>query len=113
MISSADLTFWANLAAIGGFVVTTAGAGVGIYGYCAYRSGWKKKTDALVAYLKQKKEEAPDGKKGQQTSMHLIRYVGLTEDEILKISFESSHVKRSVGTDDQGKADTLFFEYEP
>lgn len=113
MIASTDLTFWADIAAIGGFAVTAAGAGVGIYGYCAYRSGWKKKTDALVTYLKRKKDEAPDGKKGQQTAVHLIRYVGLTEDEILKISFENGHVKRSVGNDDQGKADTLFFEYEP
>lgn len=43
--------------------------------------------------------------------MHLIRYVGLTEDEILKISFESERVKRSVGKDDLGKADTPLFEY--
>ncbi len=113
MIADTDLVFWANLAAIGAFIVTVAGAGVGIYGYCAYRCGWKKKADALVAYLKQKKDEAGDGKRGQQTVMHLIRYVGLTEDEILKISFENEHVKRSVGKDDQGKADTLFFEYEP
>lgn len=113
MNSETDLAFLANIAAIAGFLVTLVGAGVGIYGYCVYRCGWKKKTDALVAYLKKKKDEASGDSKGQQTAMHLIRYVGLTEDEILKISFESEHVERSVGKDDQGKADTLYFEYKP
>lgn len=113
MISDADLSFWANIAAIAGFIVTLIGAAVGIYGYGAYRCGWCKKTNALIAYLKKKKDEAPDGKKGQQTAMHLIRYVGLTEDEILKISFENKHVERSVGKDEQGKAETLYFEYKP
>lgn len=112
MNSVTDLAFWANIAAIAGFIVTLVGAGVGIYGYCVYQFGWKKKTDALVAYLKKKKEEAADGMKGQQTAMHLIRYVGLTEDEILKISFENKHVERSVGKDEQGKADTLYFDYK-
>ena len=55
---------------------------------------------------------ATDGKKGQHTTKHLIRYVGLTEDEILKISFENEHVHRTVNTDKDGKADTLFFEYK-
>lgn len=113
MSTCIDLTYWANVAAIGGFIVTAVGAGVGIYGYCSYRHGWKKKTDTLVAHLKQKKEAAPDGKRGQQTAMHLIRYVGLTEDEILKISFENKCIKRTIGSDDMGRADTLFFEYDP
>lgn len=112
MTSSADLAYWANLAAIAGFAVTFVGACVGIYGYCSYRRSWKKKTDALVAYLKTKKAQAGPGKKGQQTATHLIRYVGLTEDEILKISFENKHVERSVGKDDEGKADTLYFKYK-
>ena len=37
---------------------------------------------------------------------------GLTEDEILKISFESPHVKRSISVGQDGKAETLLFEYE-
>ena len=113
MITDAELSFWANIAAIAGFIVTLIGAGVGIYGYSAYKCAWHKKTTALIAYLKKKKNEAPDGKKGQQTAMHLTRYVGLTEDEILKISFENKYVERSVGKDEQGKADTLYFEYKP
>ena len=112
MTSGEDLTYWANFAAIAAFVVTFVGACVGIYGYCSYRRSWKKKTDALVGYLKTRKAQAGPGKKGQQTTTHLIRYVGLTEDEILKISFENKHVERTVGKDEEGKADTLFFEYK-
>ena len=107
-----DLACWANIAAIGAFVVTLVGAIVGIYGYCSYRCKRKKKSDALVAYLKRKKAEAGDGTKGQQTAKHLVRYVGLTEDEILKISFENKHVERTVGKDEEGKATTLYFEYK-
>ena len=107
-----DLTYCANLAAILGFVVTLIGAYVGIHGYCRYRRNWKMKTDALVSYLKNKKIQASPGKKAQQTTPHLIRYVGLTEDEILKISFENKHVERSVDKDEKGKAKTLYFEYK-
>ncbi len=112
MSPDTELAYWANIAAIAGFVVTFVGAGVGIYGYCSYRYNWKKKTDALVDYLKSKKAQAGDGMKGQQTATHLIRYVGLTQDEILKISFENKRVERTVGKDEEGKADTLYFEYK-
>ena len=112
MSANSNLEYWANIAAIAGFIVTLMGACVGIYGYGSYRCSWKRKTNALVAYLKMKKAGARDGGKGQQTTMHLIRYVGLTEDEILKISFENRHVERSVGKDEQGRADTLYFEYK-
>lgn len=112
MASGTDWTYWANLAAIAGFAVTFVGACVGIYGYWSYRRSWKKKMDALVGYLKTQKASAGLGKKGQHTAIHLIRYVGLTEDEVLKISFENKHVERSVGTDEEGKADMLFFEYK-
>lgn len=112
MSPDTGLAFWANISAIAGFVVTFVGACVGIYGYYSYRRSWNKKTGALVDYLKCKKDSATDGKKGQQTTTHLIRYVGLTEDEILKISFDNEHVHRSVGKDEHGKADTLYFEYK-
>ncbi len=112
MSLDSDLAFWANIHAIGGFWVAFTGACVGIYGYLSYRCRWNKKTKALVDYLRSKKGQAEDGKKGQQTATHLIRYVGLTKDEILRISFESKHVHRTVSKDEDGKADTLYFEYK-
>ena len=112
MNSVSDLAWWANIAAIAGFVVTFIGACVGIYGYWAYRRSWNKKTKALVDYLRSKKDLVDGRKKGQHTATHIIRYVGLTKEEILKISFESKHVRRTVDKDEHGKADTLYFEYE-
>ena len=49
--------------------------------------------------------------RAQQTTIHLVRYVGLTEDEILKISFETNILKGS-RQNEQGKASTLYFEYK-
>ena len=112
MPSSDDLAFWANIAAIAGFFVTSGGVAVGIIGYFRYRNVWRRKTDALVSYLKKEKDEAEKtGRKGQHTATHLIRHVGLTEDEILKISFESPHIDRRVGVDEAGKAERLYFAY--
>ena len=112
VLTDSHLTFWANVAAIGGFIVTLIGAIVGISGYIRYRRTWKAKTEALVGYLKYQKIHAVDGKKGQQTTTHLIRHLGLTEDEILRISFERKNIQRTTGKDDEGKAITLFFEYK-
>ena len=112
VVSDPQLTYWANISAIGGFAVTLVGAIVGIYGYIAYRRGWARKKRALVSYLQNKKETASGGRKAQFTTIHLIRHVGLTEEEILKISFESKHIRRVVSRDEAGRADLLFFEYE-
>ena len=112
MIPEFDLPYWAHLAAIGAFLVTLVGAIVGIYGYTSHRCRWKRKTNVLVNYLRERKRHAAPGTKGQQTATHLIRHVGLTEDEILKISFESRHVARTVAKDEDGKADILYFEFQ-
>ena len=112
MSTELHLTQWANLAAIAGFFVTLVGAVVGIYGYVRYRLNWAKKTQELVNYLKHQKHHSADGKRSQHTITHLVRYVGLTEEEILKISFENLQIRRRVGTDANGRADTLYFEYK-
>ena len=111
MSCETDLNFWANLAAIGAFFVTVVGAGVGIGGYARFRWEWNRKKKALESYLKLQKQSAQDDKKGQQTMTHLIRHVGLTEDEILKISFVSDLIERKVVTDKDGHAVELLFEY--
>ena len=112
MTITIDLDFWANIAAIAAFIVTLIGAIVGIYGYASYRCRWKRKTNALVNYLKDRKLQAGPGTRGQQTATHLIRHVGLTKDEILKISFENPQITRMVGKDEAGRADILYFEFD-
>ena len=111
MPSGVCVTFIANIAAIVGASVTVVGAIIGVVEYWKYRRSTRKKTQALVEYLKKKKDEATEGKKGQQTATHLVRYVGLTYDEILRISFDNRRIARIVSKDEQGKADTLYFEY--
>lgn len=105
-----DLRFWADVSSVGAFIVAFIGAGVGIWGYGRYRCAWRRKRRALESYLRRQKQEAPPGKKGQHTINHLIRHVGLTEDEILQISFESDAIDRKV-EDKDGKAGDLYFEY--
>jgi len=111
MLEQMDLRFWADISSVSAFVVAFIGAAVGIWGYARYRCTWRKKRKALEAYLKRQKQNAPPGKKGQHTINHLIRYVGLTEDEILQISFESDAIDRRVDADKDGKASELYFEY--
>lgn len=108
---SDDLTYWANISSIGAFAVTFIGSVVGIYGYANYMYKWSRKKEKLEVYLEEQKKLAPPGRLGQKTAKHLVRHLGLTEDEILKISFESKRVRRRVGVDDQGNADVLYFEY--
>ena len=107
----ANLDSWANVAAICSFFVTVLGAAVGIFGYLRFLCSWKRKERALVDYLREKKPKGEAEYRGQQTIEHLIRYVGLTEDEILKISFESKNIERWVSKDTEGKANRLFFSY--
>ncbi|MBS1181916.1 MAG: hypothetical protein H6Q99_1796 [Proteobacteria bacterium] len=105
------MTYWANISSIGAFVVTLIGAAVGVYGYLEYRCKWRQKKMKLECYLLESKKNAGVGDQGQKTVLHLVRHLGLTEDEILKISFESKHIERRTGQDDHGRADILYFVY--
>ena len=94
----------ASLIAIGGMIYA-------IREYRAQRALWFLKTQKLVDHLKSAPKTYGPKDKGQRTTLHLIRYVGLTADEILKISFENPNIKRSVSKDDAGKSEDIFFEY--
>ena len=77
------------------------------------RDRWKK-TGKIKAYLKAELErDKSKNKKGQRTVLHLIRHVGLTEDEILRASFDSKRIKRAIRVDPEtGMANQLLFYYE-
>ena len=79
--------------------------------YLMSRQVWRRKKQSLEAYLLYKKETALEGQHGQHTIAHLIRHLGLTQDELLQISFESKHVDRVVSVDEQGKADQILLHY--
>jgi len=102
-----------SIAAIGAFMVTLAGAGVGIWGYCSYRLEFRRKRKALESYIATERQKAREnGALGQKSMLNIIRYVGLTEDEILKISFASDKIARKLSKNDKnGFADRLLFQY--
>ena len=70
-----------------------------------------RKRITLENYLKDEKLANPDNRR--HTTLHLMTRVRLTQDEILKASFESSHIARRVHVnDDTHLADDLLFEYK-
>lgn len=116
-----DMQWWANLASVVTLLITACGATVGVYGYFRFRGEWYKKRLTLERYLKAEQQrplkKSPQGKtrdktdQGQRTTLHLVRHVGLTEDEIIKISFESGNIVRKLVPDEAGYANALLFEY--
>lgn len=101
---SPELTHeFADWAAIATFVV-------GIFGYLRYLCGLHKKSNRLEAYLRSEKEKEKD--RGQRSIIQIIRDVGLTEDEIIQVSFRNSHVGRRVKIGQDGLATQLLFEYQ-
>lgn len=98
-----DLAWWANLSQVvtGALALAT----IGVYNFRM----WSKRQE-LEKYLKAEKAAASD--KGQRSVLHLMAHVGLTEDELLKASFGSGVIKRTLVSDANGKASHILFEYE-
>ena len=109
----ADLDKIGSLAAIGAFVITAIGAIVGVYGYCSYKCEFRRKRLALENYLADEKQKAQGSSvHGQKSLLNIIRYVGLTEDEILKISFVSDKIDRKLSRNEaDGFADRVLLWY--
>ena len=104
-----DVQWWANLASVLTFFITLVGAAVGVYGYFNYLNDFARKHRKLEQYLREEKKEGEDS--GQRSLLNIMRHVGLTEDETLKISFASKHIERRLKEDAEGFADKLLFEY--
>jgi hypothetical protein len=93
------------------FVVTLFGAGVGVFGYAKYLWDRHKKSRTLEEYLR--KEKAKHADQGQRSIIQITRDVGLTEDEIIQVSFRNHHVARRVKIGEDGLAKQLLFEFQP
>lgn len=79
--------------------------------YILYRLGAWRKSKRLEKYLHDEKLKGED--QGQRSTLNIIRYVGLTEDEIIQTSFRNWRIGRRVGTDPvTGLANVLLFEYQ-
>ncbi|MBD2089502.1 hypothetical protein H6F67_06500 [Microcoleus sp. FACHB-1515] len=105
-----NIDWWVDLTSILTFFITLAGAFVGIYGYLRYQCEFRQKNKRLENYLRREKEKGED--RGQRSVLRIMRDIGLTEDEMLKISFHNPKVSRRVGKDEfTGLASALLFEY--
>lgn len=60
-------------------------------------------------HLRSEKQAALDS--GQRTVLHLMARLSLTEAEVLSAAFRSNKISPVVGVNDEGRADTLLFEY--
>ena len=92
------------------FVVTLIGAVVGVFEYVKYLRGLRTKSKTLEEYLR--KEKAKQTDQGQRSIIQIMRDVGLTEDEIIQVSFRNPHVARRAKIGEDGLAKQLLFEYE-
>jgi|SRR5579859_2174988 len=71
----------------------------------------RRKRIKMEEYLKAEKKDNPN--RHIHTTLHLMANIGLTEDEILRASFRSRHIKRLVHVNrDTSLADDLLFEYQ-
>jgi hypothetical protein len=100
---------WVEWSTVATFVVTLIAAVIGVSGYLKYRFGLRKKSKRLEEYLRNELAEHKD--KGQRSIIQIMKDVGLTEDEIIQISFSNPLVRRRAVMDDNGLAKQLLFEY--
>ena len=99
----------ANISSIATFFITAVATLIGVWGYFSYRYEIYLKRRELEDYLREQKQKSND--RGQRSLLHLVRHVGLTEDEILKMSFKSRRIQRRIKKDAEGYAESLLFEY--
>jgi hypothetical protein len=84
---------------------------VAVIAWVSYKCSQCEKMRKLEDYLKKEKEAGND--KAQRSILHLVANVGLTEEEIIKASFKSRHIKRRLTTNEKtGLADSILLEYE-
>jgi hypothetical protein len=89
---------------------------IALFGYAYYLFGFYWKRVKVEGYLKRARDivsSEKNGKKGIHTAFHLMKEVGVTEEEILQASFHSKHIKRYVSVDeDTGRANGMMFGYQ-
>ena len=86
-------------------------AAVAVLAYGGYRHDRYKRRRRLENYLQTEKLAGHD--RGQRTVLHLVAHLGMTEVEIVDVALRSRHIRRVVGKDERGRAETLLFEYKP
>jgi hypothetical protein len=110
-----DLHNWADVAVIATFIL----AFLGVFGYLSQLWGRLQRRLKLEAYLEgiantEKLAQHTESEEQTQkhTAIHIMKNVGLTQDEIIQASFASKRIERFVHVNrDTGAADYLLFRY--
>lgn len=89
--------------------ILTAAVVVVAYGRYVYERCEKR--SRLEDYLKDAKESGAD--QGKRTIIHLMARLSMTKREVLDAAFRSKRIHPVISADQQGRADTLLFEYKP
>jgi len=100
----------ADWASVFTFVLTLTASIIGLAEYVRYRCRTHKKSKQLEQYLRNEKANQKD--RGQRSVLQIVRDVGLTEDEIIQVSFRNPRVGRRVKLAEDGLAGQLLFEYQ-
>jgi len=79
--------------------------------YVAYRRDQHRKMKKLEDYLRTEKRDNPA--KHVHTVLHIMAMLGLTEDEILRASFRSKHIRRAQHVNEKtGLTDQILFAFQ-
>ena len=100
------LEFWAGFLAS---LATIGGVAYGVLRYLAHQRAWRDKVRAVERYLETKARRPDPGTTGLHSTTHLMRHVGLPEDDILRICFESDVIEQRAEPDAKGKAGRILF----
>jgi len=99
---------WLEMAANIAEVMTAI---VAVGAYIHYRREQTRKREKLEQYLKA--ERAANPNKHTHTILHVMAEVALTNDEVLRASFQSSHIEHVIHSDrDTGLADDILLRYK-
>lgn len=87
---------------------------VAVFFFCTYKYEQRQKEKSLESYLKLEKEMGikTATNDGRRTILHLVEKLGLTESEILQISFRSKCINRFVSPENSGRATDLLLQYK-
>jgi hypothetical protein len=85
-------------------------AGLAVYAVSVYEVRSFRRRRRLEDYLRQEKAKGVD--KGQRSLLHLAAQLGISEQELVNISFSSKKIARRVRENPAtGLAETLLLEY--
>lgn len=95
---------------IAGAWAAIATACVAVLAYGRYLYNRRDRMRRLEQHLRNEKGLGEDG--GQRSVLHLMRYLRMTEGEVLEAAFRSKRVECLTRQDERGLADRLLFEFE-